>query len=169
MFVEPADKAMAPAAAALDRPAAQRAMTRCLDAELLEPRRCRGDRERCFVGARSGDHDGSGVGLFVCVDTDDDIDTLCENGHCIGSLSWGRCARVRSSEGARQHCDGTHSAATGWSSSLSSHQLPRRPGPAPTARHVHYKARSQLTFPRFSGGVGCGDYAAVAALVCRAS
>jgi hypothetical protein len=44
-------------------------------------------RHRRLVDHRTGGrgHDGEGVGVLVGVDPDDDIDNLCQRGHCVDS------------------------------------------------------------------------------------
>jgi hypothetical protein len=46
-------------------------------------------RHRRLVDHRTGGrgHDGEGVGVLVGVDPDDDIDEVCQHGHCVDSLA----------------------------------------------------------------------------------
>jgi hypothetical protein len=74
------------------------------------------DGELTDGGAGRGHHDRGGVGVLVGVDADDDVDELCEHGHCVLLLAGnGTCGS--GPVGVRQDCDGTHQAATWWSSS----------------------------------------------------
>jgi hypothetical protein len=45
----------------------------------------RGSRRRCLGDHRtgSGDDHGSGVGVFVGVDPDDELDGVCQHGHAL--------------------------------------------------------------------------------------
>jgi hypothetical protein len=62
---------------------------------------------------RCGQH-RRGVGVLVGVDADDDIDDVCEHGHCVPPCRDGRVVPVRF--GDRQDCDGTRHERT-WRSS----------------------------------------------------
>jgi len=69
----------------------------------------RGGRHGCLLEHRTGGrgHDRGGVGVFVGVDPDDELDQVCQHGHALTP-----CPDVdvtgRSGPDARQDCDGTH-------------------------------------------------------------
>jgi hypothetical protein len=114
--MEEAGQASAVAASALDRPHPPTIVSVGEPQQLLVARW--GCRHRCLGDHRpgGGGHDRGGVGLFVGVDPDDELDDLCQHGHALTP-----CPDVdvtgRSGPAARQDCDGTRPTSLGRSGS----------------------------------------------------
>jgi hypothetical protein len=104
---QPSCEPSAPAAAALDDPASGPEITIGDVDQLCEPGwvRCHRVAAQLLTCGRS--HKGGGMGVFVWIDTDDDINRVCKHGHCALLLAVAVVAALGRISRRRQICDGT--------------------------------------------------------------
>jgi hypothetical protein len=96
---------------AFDRPDTQPAVTVSEIHKALVAVRVGSSGGRFDHRGRRRRDDRGGVGVFVGVDADDDVDDFCQHGHCVSPLNVEREVPVR--DGDRQDCDGTRQSSPG--------------------------------------------------------